>query len=140
MRIFAISIISFLLLACGDTSTSSRDDFWQVELASQEQLWMVKEGLAKNLVIQQSCAVKSSHHSNAYYVGAVFTGPGIEKGVIGCWLISGEKSKPGIIQSVDGIAHNFTPYPKSSNTKAGASISDKEYKLVKKYLETHPGS
>ena len=140
MRVFAISILSFLLFACGDTSTSKSNDFSKVEAASQEQLWMITEGLAKNLVIKQSCALKSSHHKNAYYVGAVFTGPGIEKGVIGCWLISGDKNKPGIIQSVDGIAHNFTPYPKSSKTQAGASISDKEYKLVKKYLETYPDS
>lgn len=139
MRVLAVSLLAFLVFACGDTSRSKDYDFSQVEPASQEQLWMIKEGLAETLVIEQSCAVKSSQHKNAYYVGARFTGPGIEKGVIGCWLISGDKTKPGIIQSVSSIAHKFTPYPKSSNTKAGASISDREYKLVKKYLETYPG-
>ena len=134
MRAFAISVLVLLMLSCSETTTTQVIDFSQVESASSKQIWMIKEGLDKGLTVVNTAAIKSSTHKRAYYVGAVFTGSGIEDGVAGVWLITGDKDNPGIIQSVDGGAHNFSPYPLSKNTPAGARSTDKECKTLRKYL------
>lgn len=91
--------------------------------------------VGRNKVHSHGYAIKSTRH-DAYYVSTKIYGAGIEDGVTGVWLIFGSKSKPRMIQSVDGTAKNFTPeMPYSLNTKVRASINDGESQQVRAHAK-----
>ena len=105
----------------------------RIESASKAQRNIIQTALGDKLPISKIAAIKSSNHSKAYYVGAVFHAEGVGS-VTGIWLVGGEKNAPSLVFSVDGAAHQFSGMRKASETKAAAYIWDPEAKALEKYL------
>ena len=133
MKQIVLSLLILVAVSCGERHI----DTSKVEPASQQQLVLIKEvQIPGNHIQMRGYAVKSSSHRNAYYVSTKIYGPGIDEGVTCVWFISGDKSSPGLIHSADHFAHEFTPdIPFSRDTKAAASMRDKEARAVKAYAE-----
>lgn len=109
----------------------------QIEPASQQQLERIelaqKQG---NYIKMKGFTIKSPYHNSAYYVSTKIYGPGMENGVVGVWIMNGEKNSPKLVISVDGYAHNFTPtLPYAPETKVDASITDPAARILKRYTE-----
>jgi len=111
----------------------------QEQTASQEQTSIAREVINKDLhIVGKVYAVKSEHHSNAFYVAAKVAGPGIETGVACLWLMSGTKTSPKLIINANGGAKNFSPgLPWGPNTKAKASFTDKEAGALVRWVENN---
>ncbi len=81
-------------------------------------------GDSSGVTATKAGAVKSTEHSDAYYVAIRFTGPGISKdGEVGVWASAGG-AETGTVVSVDGFAERFSGLPKHDSfsvTDAGAS-------------------
>jgi len=121
---FLLLVLVLAFAGCG-----KKMDYSKVTEASPEQMEFVKSGLLGNLKIVKFAALKSTSHKKAWYVGALLTGPGLGNGEVGVWLISGDKKSPGMIKGVGGIAGQFSEFPKDD-----AATRDREYKIVKSYL------
>lgn len=85
------------------------------KLVEQLQAGMLGETGAR---ISRAAAVKSAEHQNAYYVAARFSATGVDD-QSAVWL-SNDVDGSGTIQSVDGVAANFSEFPRST----AASSSD----------------
>ena len=101
-----------------------------IEQASEAQKNIIQAALGNQYPIKQIACVKSAHHKKAYYIAAVFYAEGVGN-ITGIWLVGGEKNKPNLVYSVDGVAHQFSGMRKASETKAAAYISDPEVDLLR---------
>lgn len=106
----------------------------KIEAASQAQKEIIQAALGNQYPISKIAVIKSGNHAKAYYVGAVFHAKGVGN-VTGIWLVGGEKTKPSLVFSVDGAAHQFSGMRKASETKAYATINDPEAIALKKHLK-----
>ncbi|MEE9167465.1 MAG: hypothetical protein V3U24_08430 [Candidatus Neomarinimicrobiota bacterium] len=111
----------------------------QPETASTAQTELAAEVINKDLhIVGHPFAIKSEHHKNGFYVAAKVAGPGIEDGVVCLWLMSGAKDHPGLIINANGAAKNFSPgLPWGPKTKAEASITDREARLLVRWVEVN---
>tara|TARA_Y100000991_G_C21878162_1_gene308212 strand:- start:84 stop:542 length:459 start_codon:yes stop_codon:yes gene_type:complete len=90
------------------------------ENPSKNQLNKIKYGLSTKLNIKRSICTKSNSFENVYFIGVEF-----DNGLVGVWMISGSKSNPGMIFSVNSISQEYSDYP----------IRDKYDKYEDGYLE-----
>jgi hypothetical protein len=116
-------IIIVAQLACLSTPTPALD----CTPASPQQIEHIRAGIKD---IQQSNDIincyttQSNDYQRAYIVACGITGPGIETWVgPGIWIIAGEPAQPTTINSIDGYANQYTPYPNASQTDISASLN-----------------
>ena len=130
------SILAFILCLCLATGAFAAEKY-AIESLSPQQTEYVNMALetTRGSKILRTATVKSQNHARAYCVGAKFTAPGIKESMIAVWIFSGPKNKPGIVNSVNGSANQFSGFPLASKTKFQAYLSDKEYKILKKHLK-----
>tara|TARA_B110000003_G_C16325072_1_gene408446 strand:+ start:177 stop:617 length:441 start_codon:yes stop_codon:yes gene_type:complete len=90
------------------------------EKPSKNQLNIIKFGLSTKLNIKRSVCTKSNSFENVYFVGVEF-----DNDLVGVWMISGQKTDPGMTFSVNSISQEYSNYP----------IRDKYDKYEDGYLE-----
>lgn len=61
--------------------------------------------------VQRAAAVKSTDHTEAYYIAAEFTASGLDTSDVGIWATN-KIDGGGMMISVDGFASQFSNYPK----------------------------
>ena len=111
-----------LFLSC---SKGPSDEFVKrVQQPTTNQLDRIKPGLEKGFVLQPPAyTVKSKSHNSAYYIVTRLQGPGVS--AFAAWCISGEPTaESGIVLSANNVAAEFSQWPKGSETKADAWITD----------------
>ena len=123
--VIAVTIMTMAVVVCAGSI--------DIESASEAQRNLIQAALGDQYPISKTAAVKSSSHSRAYYVGAIFHAEGVGN-VTGIWIVGGTKDAPNLVYSVNGAAHQFSGMRKASETKASATIRDPEAKALKKYL------
>ena len=104
-----------------------------IEPASDAQRSIIQAALGSQYPISEIAVIKSSNHSRAYYIGAVFYAQGVGN-ITGIWIVGGSKVSPNLVFSVDGHAHQFSGMGKASETKGPAYMWDQEAKALEKYF------
>ena len=96
--------------------------------ASSIQMEYVRSGIKGVQVsnnVRQGMAVKSNEFEKAYFVSAKIYGPGIEDGEgPGVWFITGDKTSPGMIFSVNSYAKLYSDFPDVSTMEWNVIMDD----------------
>jgi hypothetical protein len=138
LPVFFIIVICFgVCQSCSDdNSTKKTEPSAVIGLASPAQLERIQIALDGDRVyVEKAYATKSKDFQRVWFVAAKIHGPGMGTGEVGVWAMTGEKADPGIVQSVNGIAKNFSVYPYGPDTKSGVSMTDQGANEVKRHAE-----
>jgi len=119
--IICAAVIAVAVVASAQTIT--------VEAAGPAQRNLIQVALGQQYPITKIAAVKSSKHSSAYYIGAMFRVAGVGD-VQGVWLVGGTKEQPGTLLSINEPAHRYSGMRLAKETKAAASMEDPEAKAL----------
>ena len=87
------------------------------------------------VTLGQAVAVPSGAHERANFVAARVHGPSMGDGQIGVWLVSGPLDDPGMYLAVNGIAQQFSVFPRGGRTRADATMSDPGASDAKRCLQ-----
>lgn len=124
-------LVGVLTLGKGQPATSSPPPHEEdpsgllLQSPSPEQLKVLTLGLRSDREIEASYAVQSTRRDRAWYVGARLDGPdGID--TIGVWLLTGPRSQPSLLFSVDPEAQTASTWPNAQKSGIPTSAVDAE--------------
>lgn len=126
--------LCFLVCVIPFGSDKSDDEFAErVSPATPQQLDKIRIGLEDGFAISNGYMVKSRSHGQVYYVAARLQGPGVDD--VAVWAVSGPPDAPRLTMSADNVAVAFSDWPKGSETKANAWITDEDCSKLRTYAE-----
>ncbi len=106
-----------------------------LQTPSSEQLEALSTGLDSDLKIEDAYAIKSTRHSRAWYVGVHLKRTGRTANVA-VWLVTGPRSHPRHLYSVDREARDASAWPAGSTHRASTSSVDQEAVALRRALES----
>lgn len=104
-----------------------------IEQAGQAQIDLIRAVISDQYTITRTAAIRSGSHKKAWYVGASLHTPDNGE-TIGIWLISGAKSAPGMMFSVNQPAHQSSGMGMADRTQAKARPTDTEATALQNHL------
>jgi len=107
-----------------DSRATARQTSTTCEQLSGAAVGVLADALTVNgrATVDATAAVESGSPSNAYYVAARLSGPGLDDPV-GIWAMDNIRT-PGAVFSVDDIANEFSEWDDGRTTEAAFSPSD----------------
>lgn len=106
-----------------------------LQTASPEQLEALSTGLAPGLKIGTAHAIKSTRHDRAWYVGVHLKRAGKAE-EIAVWLVTGSKTAPQHLYSVDREAQDASAWPTGSVHRVSTSSVDQEALALRSALRS----
>lgn len=108
----------------------SRAGFPSLQLASPEQLWTLASGVRSGIRMGPSYVVESDRHGGVWYVGVkVYHVPRGEMETA-TWLMTGSKSNPGLVFSIDSAAQALSIWPRSQERFSVSEADSEVWALV----------
>jgi len=104
--------------------------------ASPQQIQRIASSVEKPYGLSHVYTVKSELHKNAWYVAGVLTSPFSNVRMSGAvWIHTRGPDNPGITNSVDGHAKEFSPWGDASSTALNVTMVEDQPQQLEAYVE-----